>query len=99
MIGDWLHAEGATTTDVTAAQITRAFTDAFAGVHPGRRCFAEAERDRLGWTAAMTAAGIPLRYFDTPLYATSVFDRTARAIRMPSPLAGIAVFRRTKQAA
>ncbi|GAB7048390.1 hypothetical protein [Catenuloplanes indicus] len=99
VIGDWLDAEGATRTDVTAAQITRAFTEAFAGIHPGRRSFAEAERDRLGWTAAMAAAGIPLRYFDTPLYTASVFDHTARAIRMPSPLAGIAVFRRGKQPA
>jgi hypothetical protein len=97
-VGDWLHLEAGSIADPGPEQITAAFTDAYAGVHPGRRAFAIAERDRLGWTTALATAGIPDRLFDLDAFTALLFDRHVHGI----PIGGrLAVFRRmtTLQAA
>jgi hypothetical protein len=93
VVGDWLHAEGATTIDLTTDQITTAFTTAYAGVHGGRYAFATGERDRRGWTPALHAAGIPARFFDMKAFVEELFREAVREIDIPG--GGIAVFRRS----
>jgi len=92
VIGDWLDAQGAGRHQPDAAQIVDAFNSGYVGVYPHRRAFAEAERDRLGWTTALTQAGIPPRLFDLHRYAADLFTDHARGITLPD--ARIAVFRR-----
>ncbi|MFK3983082.1 hypothetical protein ACI2K4_22230 [Micromonospora sp. NPDC050397] len=93
VVGDWLHVEGATKTDLTADQITAAFATAYVGVHSGRHDFATVERDRRGWTGALRAAGIPDRFFHTEAFVEGLFRDSVRDVRVPG--GGIAVFRRT----
>jgi hypothetical protein len=92
VIGDWLDAEGAGHNQPDAARIVDAFTACYVGVYPYRRAFAEAERDRLGWTTALTDAGIPPRLFDLHRYAADLFTDDVRGLTLPD--GRIAVFRR-----
>jgi hypothetical protein len=92
VMGVWLAAEGAGRNRPDAAQIVEAFTACYVGVFAHRRGFAEAERDRLGWTTALSDAGIPPRLFDLHRYAADLFTDEARGIALPD--GRIAVFRR-----
>jgi len=97
-VGDWLRLEAGSSADPGPEQITAAFADAYTGLYPGRRDFTIAERDRLGWTTALAAAGIPDRLFDLDAFTALLFDRHVHGI----PVGGrLAVFRRmtTLQAA
>ncbi|MEV6923973.1 hypothetical protein AB0M46_05595 [Dactylosporangium sp. NPDC051485] len=97
-VGDWLRLEAGSSADPGPEQITAAFADAYTGLYPGRRDFTIAERDRLGWTTALAAAGIPDRLFDLDAFTALLFDRHVHGI----PIGGrLAVFRRmtTLQAA
>jgi hypothetical protein len=91
-VGDWLHAQGATTADPTAEQITAVFGDAYAGVFATRRDFAAAERDRRGWTATLTAAAIPLPLFDLDALVTQLFRDVVCEVQLAD--GAVAVFRR-----
>jgi len=94
VVGDWLAADGASTATATATatQIIDGFATAYAGIHPTRYAFAEAEAARRGWTAALTAAGIPDRFFDMHRFAGDLFGDQVREVHVPGR--GIAVFRR-----
>ncbi|MDP9792597.1 hypothetical protein J2S43_001109 [Catenuloplanes nepalensis] len=95
-IGDWLHHEGVTATDLTAAQIVDAFTSSYAGVYDSRRAFATAERDRHGWTTALTQAGIPLHLFDLDTFSRDLFSTQAHDVRLHDHR--VAVFRSIREA-
>lgn len=95
VVGDWLEGEGAAADSAhpTGAQVLAAFADAYAGVHASRKAFAEAERDRRGYTEALQRAGIRAALFDLDRFAMELFDDQVRDVRMPDYR--IAVFRRT----
>lgn len=93
-IGDWLHREGADATQPTAPQITDAFSASYRGIHHSRRHFAMAERDRLGWTAALAAASIPDRFFDVDGFLRWLFEDRFHGVPVDAT-AAVAVFRRS----
>jgi hypothetical protein len=95
-IGEWLHQETASASDsslATTEQVIGLFGSLYYGRFPSRRTFAEAERDRRGWTAALTAAAIPADLFDLDRFTAHLLAEEIHAVALAG--GGIAALRRT----
>jgi hypothetical protein len=92
-VGDWLDKEGATTTDPGAEWLSAAFTESYLGLFSGQLAYTEHRIAELGWTTAMTGAGIPIGYLDLAKINRDWFADEVRAIRA-DPGGRIAVFSR-----
>lgn len=93
VVGDWLHAEGGSTSpNLPVDPLATQFQASLAGVYPGKEAFAAAERDARGWTTALQQAGIPDVLFDLRGFTQLVFADDAYAVAMSD--GRIAVFYR-----
>ena len=78
--GDWLDAEGATTLDVTPQTVVEQFTAAYIGPFADQMAYTRHHMAQLGWTHAVSAAGIPDQYIDTQAIARDWFSTDVRAV-------------------
>ncbi|MDQ1247831.1 MAG: hypothetical protein QG597_2202 [Actinomycetota bacterium] len=63
-VGNWLHAEGATTTEVSPQDIADRFTAAYIGPFSDEMAYTHQRMAELGWNSALAPAGIPDSYLD-----------------------------------
>jgi hypothetical protein len=64
-VGNWLAAEGATTTDITPPAVVEQFARAYIGPFTDELTYTRYRMGQLGWTSALEAAGIADRYLDS----------------------------------
>jgi hypothetical protein len=80
-VGEWLHAEGATTAeDLDPEAIVEAFAAAHLGPYACETDYARSRMRQLGWTQALQTAGIPDTYLDTAAVTRDWFTYQVRSI-------------------
>jgi hypothetical protein len=79
-VGDWLDAEGATTTDVDPKAIVEQFAAAYIGPFASDLAYTQHRMAELGWPQALHAATIPEGYLDTAAINRDWFSHQVRQI-------------------
>jgi hypothetical protein len=79
-VGDWLHAEGATTGEVSPTDVLAQFTASYIGPFADRTAYTRHRMVDLGWTEALSTAGIPERYLDLDAITRDWFSHDVRAV-------------------
>jgi antirestriction protein len=77
---NWLHAEGATTADLSPQAVITQFADAYIGPFTRELDYTAHHMAELGWTQALQTAGIPEHYLDTDAINRDWFHRQVRHI-------------------
>jgi hypothetical protein len=79
-VGDWLHDEGATTCDPGPSDVIAQFAASYIGPFTDQTAYTRQRMAQLGWTQALTTAGIPERYLDLEAIARDWFSTDVRAV-------------------
>ena len=92
-VGNWLAVQEPTGVDLDPQQVVDRFADAYLGPYPSTHAYTAHRMAELGWTQAITAAGIPERYLDTRAINQELFAHYVQEIQ-PGEGRHIEVFRR-----
>jgi hypothetical protein len=79
-VGDWLDAEGATTSDINPQTIIEQFAIAYIGPFGSALAYTQHRMAELGWTQALQTAGIPASYLNTAAINRDWFRHQVRQI-------------------
>jgi hypothetical protein len=79
-VGNWLAAEGTTTTAITAPSVVEQFARAYIGAFPDELTYTRHRMGQLGWTSALEAAGIADHYLNTVAVNRDWFTQRVRQV-------------------